>query len=83
MEEGGERSRTSPRPAFEVWEVKITGTASRLNRRFHLPGQIKEAAAGARLPYSPLTSKPTDPPRLLTSVSYSLPSQLWGSCWCH
>lgn len=44
------RSRTSSRLAFEVWEVKITGTASHLNRRFHLPGQIKGPAAGVRLP---------------------------------
>lgn len=35
---------------FEVWEVKITGTASHLNRRFHLPGQIKGLAAGVRRP---------------------------------
>lgn len=32
---------------FEVREVKITGTGSRLNRRFHLPGQIKAPTAGA------------------------------------
>lgn len=54
---GGGRSRTSSRPAFEVWEVKITGTDSRLNRRFHLPGRIKAPAAGVCLPCSPLTSK--------------------------
>lgn len=72
---GGGRSRTSSRPAFEVWEVKITGTDSRLNRRFHLPGQIKAAAAGARLPYSPLTSKPTNPP---TSSAPSFPTHSSG-----
>lgn len=77
LRDGGRRgrSRTSSRPAFEVWEVKITGTASRLNRRFHLPGQIKAPAAGARLPYSPLTSKPTDPP---TSSAPSLPTHSSG-----
>lgn len=75
--EGGRRgrSRTSSRPAFEVWEVKITGTASRLNRRFHLPGQIKAPAAGAGVPRSPLTSKPTDPP---TSSARSLATHSSG-----
>lgn len=64
LREGGRggRSRTSSRRAFEVWEVKITGTASRLNRRFHLPGQIKAPAAGACPPCSPLTSKATHLP---------------------
>lgn len=89
LRDGGERrgrSRTSSRPAFEVWEVKITGTALRLNRRFHLPGQIKALAAGARLPYSPLTSKPTDPPppQLPLALLFLSPcTQLWGFFWCH
>lgn len=56
------RSRTSSRLAFEVWEVKITGTASHLNRRFHLLGQIKGPAAGVRLPSSLLTFKPSNKP---------------------
>lgn len=79
LRDGGERrgrSRTSSRPAFEVWEVKITGTALRLNRRFHLPGQIKAPAAGARLPYSPLTPKPTDPPP--PQLPLSLPAHSSG-----
>lgn len=71
-------SRTSPRPAFEVWEVKITGTASRLNRRFHLPGQIKAAAAGARLPCGPLTSKPDDPHTHLLTPRSPLPARSSG-----
>ena len=80
-------------PAFEVWEVKITGTASRLNRRFHLPGQIKAPAAGARLPHRRpphLQKNPTDSPAQLPlslslSLSLSLPpdTQLWGFFWCH
>lgn len=89
LRDGGERrgrSRTSSRPAFEVWEVKITGTALRLNRRFHLPGQIKALAAGARLPSSPLTSKPADPPppQLPLALPFLSPcAQLWGFFWCH
>lgn len=47
LDETEGRSRPRPRPAFEVREVKITGTGSRLNRRFHLPGQIKAPTAGA------------------------------------
>lgn len=65
--EGG-RSGTSPCPAFEVWEVKITGTASRLNRRFHLSGRIKAPAAGTHTPYSPLTSIPSPHPPLFPSA---------------
>lgn len=65
--EGG-RSGTSPCPAFEVWEVKITGTASRLNRRFHLSGWIKAPAAGTHTPYSPLTSIPSPHPPLFPSA---------------
>lgn len=73
--EGGRKEwdELSPR-LFEVWEVKITGTASRLNRRFHLSGRIKAAAAGAHTPYSPLTPPPVPSLRA---------HEHWGFFRCH